>query len=188
MSVQDSKADEQLPQALAPFVTVLRGIDSSGGMVDEYNQAARRQGLSGEQMNAVRGDLLATAIGTLDQPDLFGFHVTVICMALHHVVEPAELVRRLTERLEPGGVLLVVDGVAPSESGFEMPPEVQELASAKTIASYGFTRQEMLDMFAGAGLVEAEVRWHPAPTDLPPQMGGKGQLFYARAKRPRISA
>jgi GH25 family lysozyme M1 (1,4-beta-N-acetylmuramidase) len=33
-------------QTLAPYVTTIRGIDVSDGMVEKYNEAARKQGLS----------------------------------------------------------------------------------------------------------------------------------------------
>jgi hypothetical protein len=160
-------------------------------MVDEYNQAARQQHLSQEQMRAVRGNLLEPSsedAAQLEQPDYFGFHVIVVCMALHHVGEPSELVRKLAERLDSDGSLVIVDVVAPSESHIERPQPAPDAGSAKAVASHGFTRQDMLAMFADAGLVDADVRWYPRPSIVPPQMGGKLQLFFARAKRPKASS
>ena len=155
-------------------------------MVDEYNQAASKQQLSADQMRAVRGNLLEPSpedATNADQPDFFGFHVVVVCMALHHVAEPGKLVQKLAERLDPDGSLVIVDCVAPSESGIER-PESADHPSTKTVAAHGFTRQEMLGLFSDAGLVDADVRWHPRPSTVPPASGGKQQLFFARAKRP----
>jgi hypothetical protein len=158
-------------------------------MVAEYNQAARKQQLSEDQMLAVRGNLLepspdAEEAGRLERPDFFGFHVVVVCMALHHVPEPSKLVGKLAERLDYHGTLVIVDAVAPSESGIVTKEGADGHVATKTVASHGFTRQEMLDMFSDAGLVDVDIRWYPRRSLVPAEMGGEQQLFFARAKRP----
>ncbi|KAJ9156479.1 hypothetical protein NKR23_g1117 [Pleurostoma richardsiae] len=167
--------------ALASFVSTLRGIDISDGMVEQYNNAARSQGLSGEQMRAVQGDLLAHP-EKLDSPDLFNFDVIVISAALHHVEDPAKMVQRLAERLASGGSLVVVDGVAASESGCAV-PNAEHPAAHTVSRKQGFTKQEILDMFSQAGLVDADYRWHPQRTAMPDEFGGEQQIFFARAKK-----
>lgn len=169
-----------LAKALAPYVSTLRGIDISEGMVEQYNAAAQRQGLSEKQMRGVRGDLLADST-ELNEPDLFGFDVAVMSAALHHVENPEKMVQKLAERLAPGGTLVILDGVAPSESGCGVPPAHQ---ASHTVTRQGFKKQEMLDMFRDAGLVDAEYRWFPARTPMPEQNGGAQQMFCARAKKP----
>ncbi len=105
-------------------------------------------------------------------------------MALHHVPEPSKLVRKLAERLDHYGTLVIVDGVAPSESGIARTQVADGVAVMKTVASHGFTKQDMLSMFSDAGLVDAEIRWYPRRSAVPAEMGGQQQLFFARAKRP----
>lgn len=100
-----------VPQALAPYVTELRGIDVSDGMVEKFNRAARKQGISERQMYAVRGDLLATS-GTfpaLQAEDFFNFDVIVMSMALHHIGDPQEMLTKLVERLRERGSIVITD-------------------------------------------------------------------------------
>lgn len=104
-------------QALFPYVSTLRGIDISDGMVEKYNHAARSQGLSEQQMYAVQGDLLsptttsASANSKLQGADFFNFSIIVISMALHHIEHPQELIKKLVGRLRPGGAIVVIDWV-----------------------------------------------------------------------------
>lgn len=161
-------------------MSTLRGIDISEGMVEQYNAAARRQRLSKEQMRAVRGDLLADST-ELNEADLFDFDVAVMSAALHHVENPEKMVQKLAERLAPGGTLVILDGVAPSESGCGVPPAHP---ASHTVTRQGFKKQEMLDMFRNAGLVDAEYRWFPARTPMPEENGGAQQMFCATAKKP----
>lgn len=170
-------------QALAPFASILRGIDISDGMVEQYNAGARRQELSWDQMHARQGDLLAES-EHLKDPDLFDFDVAAIPMSLHHVEDAPKLIEKLTERLRPGGSVLVIDWVSPQESGCGLPPKAAELPAVQTITYHGFTEKQMLDMFKAAGLTNISYKWHPGRSKGPVEIGGEQQLFFARATKP----
>jgi len=78
-----------------------------------YNKKARDAGIEPEKMMAFTGDLVA------DErmfPDLHGFDIVVVSMALHHVEDPAKLLSELVRRLKPGGVVVALDW-APSDGG-----------------------------------------------------------------------
>lgn len=159
--------------ALTPFASVLRGIDISGGMVEQYNKTAHNLGLSPEQMRGVQGNLLEDGQFAADGPEFTGFHVAVVSMALHHIADPAAMIKKLAERLAPGGSLVIVDFVTPES----LPPPHHP--AAHTVTRHGFTEKEMGEMFADAGLVEYSFRLHPQTSRVP---WGEQQVFYGRAK------
>lgn len=191
------------PQALSPFASVLRGMDISGGMVEQYNKTARGLGLWPDRMYAVRGDLLADG-ESRHAEDLAGFDVAVMSMALHHVADPADMVRKLAARLAPGGSLVIVDwlllddrhrhshsnghghghghrhGHGHGHSHGSMPSPNGQHPAAHTVTRHGFTEEEMRSMFAGAGLVDYAFRLHPERSKVP--FGEDQQLFFARGK------
>ncbi|KAK4239024.1 methyltransferase domain-containing protein [Achaetomium macrosporum] len=159
--------------ALAPFASVLRGIDISGGMVEQYNDTARHLGLSPEQMRGVRGNLLEDGEFAAGGPEFTGFHIAVMSMALHHVADPAGMIKKLAERLAPGGSLVIVDWVTPKSP----PPDHP---AAHTVTRHGFSEKEVREMFADAGLSDYSFRLHPRRSKVP---GGETQqVFYARGR------
>lgn len=170
-------------KALAPFASVLRGIDISDGMVELYNAGARKQNLSWDQMHARQGNLLEEP-EKFEDPDLFGFDVALISMSLHHVENAPKMIEKLAERLRPGGSLVVIDWVSPQESGCGFPPKPAHLPAVETITYHGFTEKQMLDMFNAAGLTDIGYKWHPERSKGPKEIGGEQQLFFARGTKP----
>jgi SAM-dependent methyltransferase len=89
------------------------GVDISAGMLAAYNDTAARLGLGPEEMLGVRGDLLSEPVEQTEPPlaedRLWDFDLVAICMALHHMEDVQRAISKLTERLRPGGTLLVVD-------------------------------------------------------------------------------
>jgi SAM-dependent methyltransferase len=79
-----------------------------------FNKRAREAGIPPDAMMALRGDLLLD--DDLPSPDLHGFDIAVMSMALHHVEDPGKILSELVKRLNPGGVIAVLDWV-PDESG-----------------------------------------------------------------------
>ena len=154
-------------------------------MVVQFNQTAARIGLSPKQMHGVTGNLLADEQSdTLTE--LFGFDVVIMSMALHHVQEADVMLRRLADRAKPGGTIVIVDMAGevlpPKGTGQadEMPEEV-----AKTVAhKHGFIKDEMMTIFARAGLVHAGYRLADKTFMMPPHLGGEKRIFVAKAKKP----
>lgn len=172
-------------------------------MVERYNQAARLQGLSKQQMYAVQGDLQSpTAQNThpeLQGEDFVGFHVIVVNMALHHMEKPQELLTRLVERLRDGGAVVIIDwlpengkpGEQPAIGGSHIVTQDQEAHShqhgqhlaSHTVAHAGFTKDQMQKMLREAGCSEVDYILHPERSTVPPEIGGQKQLFFARGRK-----
>lgn len=100
-------------QTLWPYVSQVRGVDVSGGMVEEFNRRAEAQGISAKQMLAVQGDLLAdlAAESAIAGPEFFNLDLLTCSMAFHHLDNPDLAAKRMVERLKPGtGIVLIIDG------------------------------------------------------------------------------
>ncbi|OAA65522.1 hypothetical protein SPI_02309 [Niveomyces insectorum RCEF 264] len=213
-----------LSLALSPFATHIRGMDISSTMVQRYNEAAAKKGLTPERMRAVEVDLTgddAEAEAAAPGPEFRGFDLALVSMALHHMEHPGAVLKGLTGRLAPGGRLLVIDWAKPTEeqakqgvAGLPVRHSQDQDAghdqghghghnhghgqsseqggknpanALHTVVHQGFSEKEMLDLFAGAGLVEGEVRLHPKLMDLPAKFGSKVQGFYAVAQKAPVT-
>lgn len=169
-------------------------------MIEKYNAAAREQGLSEEQMHAVLGDLMASELEpSLLCKELFDYDLVVICMALHHLEDPQEAVKRLVERLKVGGVLLVIDWAADGEKYQQQLRKNAESSSeqaaddhdhgpgrypaAHTVAHDHFAREQVEDAFNKAGCSDIDFVLHPQPSTVPMEVGGQMQLFFARGRK-----
>jgi len=97
---------------LFPYVTQIRGIDLSPGMVKEFNRRAEAMGFSYDNFHALEGDLLAdpatqSAIGG---GELFDFDLLTCSMAFHHIEDSELAAKRFVERVKPGtGVVFIID-------------------------------------------------------------------------------
>lgn len=106
-------------QTLWPYVSRVRGVDVSGGMVEEFNRRAEAQGISAEQMHAVQGDLLADPApeSAISGPEFFNLDLITCSMAFHHLDNPDLAAKKMVERLKPGtGIVLILDGTPDGES------------------------------------------------------------------------
>jgi len=106
-------------QTLWPYVSWVRGVDVSGGMVEEFNRRAEAQGISMEQMLAVQGDLLADPApeSAISGPEFFNLDLITCSMAFHHLDNPDLAAKRMVERLKPGtGIVLILDGTPEGET------------------------------------------------------------------------
>lgn len=138
------------PQSLAPFLTKAVGLDVSDNMVDEYNKNVHEAGF-GDKMSARKGDLLAETLSDdVLSPELFNLDLVVVSMSLHHFADPGIAMKRLGERLKPGGVFYIIDLVPVGDHGCH--GEFAE--AAKTIKTHGFTRDAMRNLYSDAGLSE----------------------------------
>ncbi|KAH7165776.1 S-adenosyl-L-methionine-dependent methyltransferase [Dactylonectria macrodidyma] len=173
-------------RTLAPFVDSIRGMDISPGMVEQYNKKAQEEGFSPEQRHAIACDLLrpdATLSPELDSQEFHGFDIIAMCMALHHVEDHRLMIQKLSERLAEGGVLAIVDWVAPSESGCPLAEKAQEMAN-HTIARLGFEESDVKEAYEKAGLEGWGWKWASKRCKMPEEIGGEQQLFIARGEKP----
>ncbi|KAF5691041.1 hypothetical protein FDENT_3645 [Fusarium denticulatum] len=169
-------------RALAPYVSIVRGIDISSKMVEQYNMLAEAAGFNPEKMRAIHGDLMnpeASPSAEIDTPEFNDFDLIVMCMALHHVQDYTTMIQKLSEKLRRGGVLLVIDLVASSESGCPEAPMAQELSN-HTMSKMGFTEIEAKTAFEKASLSDWSWRWCSERSQVPGEIGGEQQGFFAR--------
>ncbi|KAI1823650.1 S-adenosyl-L-methionine-dependent methyltransferase [Xylaria intraflava] len=145
-----------ISRTFAPYMTQCIGMDISENMVEAYNTHAENQGLSPDEMHAIVGDLASETIGDhLSSPDLFNFDLAVVGGGLHHFENPERAVKRLVERLKPGGVLLIWDFLphAPRHHGHV--PHTNEGTSGhgvySSIMHHGFDETRVREMFTAGG-------------------------------------
>ncbi|EFQ97338.1 hypothetical protein MGYG_00377 [Nannizzia gypsea CBS 118893] len=99
-----------MTRALLSHVSEVIGIDISQNMVEEYNKNITALGLPADKMFAKKGNLLSEKPSEeFSEPEYFNFDLVIIGFALHHFESPAFAMKRLVERLAPGGILVVLD-------------------------------------------------------------------------------
>lgn len=102
-------------RALGPYVSSIQALDLSANMVTRYKELATMSSIPPVRDATARtGNLL---VDELEGQDLQGFSIAAICAALHHVADPALLIKRLAGRLRDGGVLVVIDFVEEGNVG-----------------------------------------------------------------------
>jgi SAM-dependent methyltransferase len=154
-------------------------------MVEQYNATALRLNLTPEQMHGVRGNILEHN-EALNGSQFQQFDVAIMSMALHHVEDPAAMVKKLTERLVPGGSLVIIDWLPYGEKVVGQEGRSHSHAHSHpgtaTIAHHGFSEEELKDMYAQAGLGGFGFLLHSERSEIP--NGGMNQLFFARGNLP----
>lgn len=182
-------------QALFPYVSEVRGIDVSDRLVEQYNKSARSHGVPESQMFAIEGDLAVplteASHPSLGSSDFFQFDLIVISMALHHIDVPKVLIERLVERLNDGGVVVIVDFTLDQEGRQTQQSSKEshslqgdkEHPAAHTVMHDGFSKEDMDTMLRCAGCKEIGYLMLDEPTKVPAKIGGKKQLFFARGKK-----
>ncbi|KAF4977281.1 hypothetical protein FZEAL_6169 [Fusarium zealandicum] len=173
-------------RALAPFMSRVRGMDISSGMAEQYNEMAKKAGFPPQKMRAIQGDLVdpeATPSPELNSSEFSNFDVIIMCMALHHVEDYEEMIAKLTERLREGGVLVIVDWVAVSESNCAEAEQARNLSN-HTMTRMGFTEGDVRRAYTKAGLEAWSWKWATSRSQVPREIGSEQQLFLARGQRP----
>ncbi|WEW56690.1 hypothetical protein PRK78_002138 [Emydomyces testavorans] len=174
--------DGFLSHVLRPYFTKTVGVDLAEGMVDKYNRRAREAGIPESRMHAVLGDLTTPKISPslTENKDLFDFDLIITSLVLHHIEDPQHAINRFVERLRPAGTLVVIDfDVAKEGEAWLM----ADAPTAHTIAHHGFDKATMENMFETAGCKDVEYVLHKEESKMPPHLGGKKQLFFARGRR-----
>ncbi|KAH8901140.1 S-adenosyl-L-methionine-dependent methyltransferase [Thozetella sp. PMI_491] len=197
--------DGLISKTLKPHFASVIGVDVSTSMLDKYKATIAQLGAGPDEMMAVRGDLLADVVQATEPPlpeeKLRDFDLIVVSMALHHFENPGLALQRLATRLAVGGTLLIIDftpidGSTPSQVRYEeeqraLSQESKDAAqhsfssheASHTVSKPGgFSKQEMHDLFGGAGC--GDFRWKLAEELCTmPMANVKTQLFFARASK-----
>jgi ubiquinone/menaquinone biosynthesis C-methylase UbiE len=154
----------QIAEALAASVERVVAVESSAEML----QAARQRLEGHDNVDLRRGELEALPIddATLD--------AAAMCLVLHHVAEPAEVLRETARVLRPGARFLTVD---------MLEHERVEYQRDMGHVWLGFSAQAIERWLSDAGFERVRVR--PLPAE--PQAKGPS-LFVASATRsgPRL--
>ena len=183
-------------QILHPKFSQCIGVDLAEGMLAKYRETAVDLGLSEQQMKAVRGNLLAPIVDPTNPPlsdeELSNFDLVAICMALHHVDDIELAVKRLAEKLRPGGVLLVIDWAKmdnpPASASVEHIDNQSHInqqgqephPGAHTMSHETFTEEQIVNLFQQADCSQSSFVLAKELSNVPPAPTGKMQLFFAR--------
>ncbi|KAL8831736.1 MAG: hypothetical protein Q9170_005166 [Blastenia crenularia] len=171
----------EISRTLLQFVDEVKGVDVAGVMVKAFNDQASAAGIPAGKIHAVQGDILAPAKNeqagiAFGDKEWFEFDFVVLSMALHHVPQPDDAVKKLVDRLKEGGTLVIVDwelhSVVFHKSGDPKPSSGDSKhhhghghgqgessghthnvvpGSEETITRSGFGKEEVEKMFADAG-------------------------------------
>ena len=140
-------------------------------MVEQYDKTAREEGFA-DKMSAVQGDFLA---GELE--DRTGFDFIVMSAALHHVSDVKAMLESLADRLNSGGVLLIIDFV--HSEGWNTESPLPQVLQTVNLHHAGFREEEMRQLYAECGL-DFAWRLFKDKCEMPEQFGGEKQAFMAR--------
>lgn len=138
---------------MAKYIPIIRGMDISSGMVEQYNNQVAKAGHAPSAMHAVQGDIVESAAASTPQTT---YDLIIMSLALHHVQDPDGLIAKLAQQLTPGtGVLVILDWIHPEESGrgdWMKTVEASDSPAKHTVTRPGFKEQELKSVFAEAGL------------------------------------
>jgi ubiquinone/menaquinone biosynthesis C-methylase UbiE len=143
---------------LQPHVRTITGADSSKGMISVIQEKVKKQGLKNVRTQLVDFELGDKVEGT--------FHLIVSSMTLHHIHDPAVLLREFHEHLKPGGYLCVAD--LDSEDG-------SFHGDNTGVLHFGFDRKELKELLGKTGF--REVRDATAATIVKPVEGLGEKMF-----------
>lgn len=126
---------------LLPFTSRIVGVDISAGMVAEYNERSEKAGTKGVAY-AVQGNLVGEEAYVIraggdghkshdhaKDEEFNGFDAVIVGLGFHHFEDWKGSLRKLAQRVKPGGVVGIID-MAPSEmvSHYSMPAVVTFLS------------------------------------------------------------
>lgn len=155
-------------------------------MIAEFNQNASSLGLANKVVG-YKADLLAENAPAQEiESACANLDMVTVSMALHHFEHPDTAIKRLTERLNKGGVCYIIDLVAHADAhGHEHEKHKHEFAqAAHTIKTHGFSCEDMQGLFEEAGLTgfKYEVLPEPLTFNMEERSFSK-TVFVARAQR-----
>lgn len=175
-------------QALFPYVSEVRGIDVSDGMVEKYNKSARSHGVPESHIFAIQGDLASPLTEeshpSLSSSDFFEFDLIIMSMALHHIDVPKVLIERLVERLNEGGVVVIIDWTL-NQEGSETQQQREGSHSlrgnvqnpgAHTVSHAGFSKEQMDTMLKAQDVKRSIIWCWMSPPKFPSRLGGRSSF------------
>lgn len=133
-------------------------------------------------MRAIQGDLIDPQY-PLDQPAWWGFDAAIISMALHHVKDPVDLLKRLCQRLKPGGSLVVIDWLQRSDHDASAKTDearMTRLSEGPKIWP-GFSIKDINNHLSAAGCTDVDIVLFAEPIEAPKEMEGYSRMFMAKA-------
>ncbi|KAF9773202.1 hypothetical protein IL306_009025 [Fusarium sp. DS 682] len=142
-------------RVLAQHTSEAIGIDLSEEMVGVYNAQAQSQGSSRQAYQGNLADPKDPSPAAFADSKFFSFDVAGVGLGFHHFDKPDLASKKLAERLNPGGVLFIIDFVA-----HKIDPKD---AALRGITHHGFTEDEIKEMFEDAGLTEFAYKELPEP-------------------------
>ena len=144
-------------------------------------------------MNAVQGNFLAEeSKEKWQEGEWNNFDMAIMSMALHHVQDPEQMLRRLVERVKlETGVVIVVEFLAEDGSHASHSHHLESLTSGtagndstnplpgseNTISRHGFSKEEMKVMVQGAGCQEVDIQVFANESKIGDGDGGKNVLI-----------
>lgn len=128
--------------ALAPLVHEVVAADSSQGMLEQLSAKLIDSGIN----NVTPFLLPHDGLGELLPP----FDLVVSSMTMHHISDVAGLIRMFQVVLNTGGQLCIAD-LAAEDGNFHDDPT--------GITHHGFSNEEMLHLFCGAGFSDVRTLW-----------------------------
>lgn len=146
----------QLASALAPFVARVVAVDRSAEMLS----AARTRLRESPAVELRRGDLEALPIADAE------LDAAIVMLVLHHLPDPAAVLRDTARALRAGGRLLVLD---------MLPHDREEYRQQMGHVWLGFAEDQMHRLLGGSGF--GAVRMVPLPVDAE----AKGPALFAAA-------
>jgi SAM-dependent methyltransferase len=126
-------------------VSSITAIDASDVMIDKYKSKIAELGMQHKNTHAVVGNLLSDPPepASLADDKYYDFDLITVGAALHHFPNAEDAVKRLAERLRPGGVLYIQDML---HNGLQRDSDGQR--------PRGFTSDELRSVMSSAGLVD----------------------------------
>lgn len=122
---------------ILPLVNSVTGADSSAGMLEVLRSKIISQNLSHINTLLINIDKGESLPGSYD--------VITSSMTMHHIKDPAPLLKQFYEKIKPGGYLCIAD-LDPDEGKFH--------ESNAGVFHKGFSRDEMKRLFSMAGFSE----------------------------------
>jgi ubiquinone/menaquinone biosynthesis C-methylase UbiE len=142
-------------RALAPRVARAIGVDLTPAMLARARQEAARAGAANLEFACADAGALPFADASLD--------IALCGYALHHLLEPFQVIREMARVVRPGGRVAVVDLIVPEDADSDAYNHVERVRDASHVT----TRRaaELQRMFQGAHLRELSAEQHRRQRD-----------------------